>query len=169
MKKYFVIGIFIFIQAIGGTIKADALPNLIGTHYSKYPDNTCTNYEGYVSTQNDNYIITSALCNKNYVIWLSKRINNKENDKTSSQDFVLLDQINVRALKKGESFSSGPYCYKKDKAIEWAAIYNWNGKNKATRKNNGISNAWVANFNTEKFEVAPIELLDSAYCSTEEE
>ena len=131
----------------------------IGTQYRGYPNSACSDFEGFVIHETSDLTVVSASCHGSYEAWLSKKLT-PEKDAT----MIVLDHMRVPELKRGETFSSGPYCYRQGQEIKWLAIYDWKKRAKITRREGGIRQAWVVNAKMARFEPAPNALLDEAVC-----
>jgi hypothetical protein len=130
----------------------------VGAQYTGQPNPNCSDFEGFVVHAALDLVVTSAKCTILYEAWLSKKV------KSSSGTMIVLDHLRVPELKAGETFSSGPYCYRHGKEINWVAVYDWRKRKKITHGNGGVRTAWTVNPTTEKFEPASRELLDEAVC-----
>jgi hypothetical protein len=131
----------------------------IGTRYRGYPNSNCSDFEGFVVHATVDLTVSSAKCATTYEAWLSKEVK-LEKDKT----MIVLDHLRIPELRPGETFSSGPYCYRHGKEINWLAIYDWKKQKKLTHQSGGIRQAWIVNPTTERFEPVSQELLDDAVC-----
>jgi hypothetical protein len=120
----------------------------------------CSDVEGYLADEAGSFAVSTARCNGTPLALLSKR-----DPASATSEEQVLDRLQVRELKSGERFSSGPYCTAAGKEVRWVAIYRW-GKSKRIRgKDGGVREAWVANLRTGRFEPAPEALRRSVICT----
>jgi hypothetical protein len=136
----------------------------IGTKYHGYPDSNCSDFEGFVLHAVVDLIVSSAKCATTYEAWLSKETKSEQN-----KTMIVLDHLRIPELRPGETFSSGPYCYRHGKEINWLAVYDWKKRKKLTHQSGGIRQAWIVNPITERFEPVSHELLDDAVCLASED
>lgn len=121
----------------------------------------CSDVEGYLLGEHDEFKVLTAKCGAGYEAWLTKFAANNGGQQNSEE--IVLDHLRIRPLVEGETFSSGPYCYKNSKSVKWVAIYVWGNRKKIS--GDAIHDAWVVNLKAVKFEPATRELKMSVVCT----
>ena len=120
----------------------------------------CSDLEGYVADEAGRFAVSTARCRGTPLAVLSKR-----DPAAAAADDQVVDRLQVRELKPGERFSSGPYCTAAGKEVRWVAIYHWGKAKRIRGKDGGVREAWIANLGTGKFEAAPEALRRSVICT----
>lgn len=127
------------------------------------PWDGCTQVEGFVADAAGQFTVQSAQCNGTLQAWLLKRDNGSGGGEGGRPRVI--DQLAVRALQAGETFSAGPYCRANQREIPWVAIYNWKKRKQITGRSGGIVEAWQADLQTGKLVPAPKSLIREAVCT----
>jgi hypothetical protein len=153
-------------------LAAGDLPSFIGQKFSgdyrtelKGPE--CKIEDLFMRIEKTRLFLLGAECKNRNIILLSKA---SENGSPHS----IIDQHNVRPLKKGEQFySMSPYCYfgkKKDHPITFSGIFKgWKAQKAMTKKNGILIEGWIVDPKTEKIETLDAQKLNTVTCLDESE
>ena len=126
------------------------------------PWDGCSDVEGFVADDSGKYTVQSARCNGANRAWLLRRADGGTGDVDRP---TVVDQIMVRALQPGETFSAGPYCTVQGREVRWLAIYKWKQRQRISGRSGGIVDAWTANVPTGRLEPATKSLIRMAVCT----
>jgi hypothetical protein len=126
------------------------------------PWDGCSDVEGFVADEVGKYTVQSARCNGSIQAWLIGRVEGGAGDADRP---LVMNQMTVRALHPGETFSAGPYCTVHGQEVRWVAIYNWKQRQRINGRSGGIVEAWTANLLAGRLEPAPRSLIQAAVCT----
>ncbi len=128
------------------------------------PWDGCSDVEGFVADESGKYTVQSAQCNGSNQAWLIRRVEGGAGD---ADRLLVINQMTVRALHPGETFSAGPYCTAHGREVRWVAIYNWKQRKSIKGRSDGIVEAWTANLLAGRLEPAPRSLIRAAVCTAD--
>ena len=134
----------------------------LATAMTGLPWDGCSDVEGYVADELGQYTVQSARCNGSIQTWLLKRDKDEVGDGGRP---LVIDQLTVRALPPGQTFSAAPYCRVHGREVRWVATYDWNKRKRITGRSGGIVEAWKANLQAGRLEKVPRSLIREAVCT----
>ena len=157
---------FVALAAFASAHPADAWAQgskrLAATTTTGLPWDGCSDVESFVAEESGRYSVLSARCNGSIQAWLLERAAGAA---ASAERPQVVDQLAVRELQRGETFSAGPYCTVHGREVRWLAIYDWKQRKRITGHSGAIVEAWTANLRTGRIEPAARSLVREAVCT----